>query len=133
MNKLTCVTFSLLVIFWGTGCTPESPKPPALAKVSGTVNLDGQPMAGGEVQFEIAGFPPKTLEIKDGAFAGEVHAGKNQIGVVWNKEIPNPTEPKMQMTTNVVSSKFSDKDSPFNAEVTEGKVFKFEVTSAPKK
>jgi hypothetical protein len=132
MYRLASMTFFLLVISWIVGCTPAPPPPPAAVKVSGTVMLDGKPMAGGEVQFEAAGFPPKALEIKDGAFAGEVHAGKNQIGVVWNKEIPHPTEPKMTMSTNVVSSKFSGKDSPFNAEVTDGKVFKFEVTSAEK-
>jgi hypothetical protein len=134
MYRHVCATLFLLAFFWVAGCTTsQGPKAPNTAKVSGTVKLDGKPMEGGEVHFEVAGFPAKSLEIKDGAFAGEVYSGKNMIGVVWNKEIPHPTESKMKMTTNIVANKFSGKDSPLNDEVTDGKVFTFEVTSAPKK
>src|SRR5580765_8453211 len=80
---------------WTVGCSsPENAKAPPLVKVSGTVKLDGKPMEGGEARFIVAGQPPKALPIKGGAFAGEVFEGKNEIGVVWDKEGgPNPTDP----------------------------------------
>ena len=41
-----------IVVVLTSGCTPSVPKAPPLAKVSGTVKLDGQPMKTGEIEFE---------------------------------------------------------------------------------
>jgi hypothetical protein len=111
------------------------PRPPPGVKVSGTVKLDGTSMEGGEVRFVVPGQPPKALPITNGAFSGEVFTGKNEIGVVWDKEGgPNPTDPKLKMMVNSVDPKFlPGPTSPFNAEITGPKEFTFEVTSSSKK
>jgi len=41
-------------------------RPPALAEVSGTVTLDGEPLARGTLTFEAAGLRPATAQILDG-------------------------------------------------------------------
>ena len=45
------------------GC---GPRPPALAEVSGTVTLDGEPLARGTLTFEATGLRPATARILDG-------------------------------------------------------------------
>jgi hypothetical protein len=122
------------VLTWTVGCTSQNEKPPPLVKVSGTVKLDGKPMEGGEARFIVVGQAPKILPITNGAFAGEVFNGKNQIGVVWDKEGgASATDPKMKMTVNAVDSKFlPGPASPFNTDINGPKEFTFEVTSAKK-
>jgi len=86
--------FLILVTIVVVGCQ-KKPEPPATAKVSGTVLLDKQKMKTGEIRFSIAGQAPRSLEIKDGAFSGEVLAGKNQVEVYLEKDGPPPsTDPK---------------------------------------
>lgn len=110
-------------------------KGPATAKVGGTVNLDGKPMAGGEVRFNVAGQPVKSLEVKDGTFAGEVFTGKNRVDVVWDKDgPPNPMNPSERIKVNAVSDQYSGPNSPFNVEIGAGgdTSLKFDVKSARK-
>jgi hypothetical protein len=116
---------------WTAGCTPQNAKSPPGVQVSGTVKLDGKPMQGGEVRFIVAGQAPKALPITNGAFSGEVFKGKNEIGVVWDKEGgPNPTDPNLKMMVNAVNPKFlPGPASPFNTEITGPKEFTFEVNS----
>ena len=45
------------------GCSPRGP---TLAEVSGTVTLDGRPLARGTITFEAAGCRPATARILDG-------------------------------------------------------------------
>lgn len=112
------------------GCSSGGPTAPSLVKVSGTVSLDGKPMPAGEVRFGVMGYPPKVIEIKGGAFAGEAYVGKNQIDVVWEKDgPPNPTDPTSRIKVNTVADRFSGPKSVLNAEITEAKEFKFAVTS----
>ena len=132
MKRMACL--SLLVFsFFLAGCPDSGPKAPPVAKVSGTVTLDGKPMTGGEVRFNAPGQPAKILEIKDGAFSGEVFEGKNQADVVWEKDgPPHPMDPNTKLKVNVVDARFSGPNTPFKPEVgaTGANDLKFEVTSA---
>jgi hypothetical protein len=115
------------------GCAETGPALPQLAKVAGTVILDGKPMEGGEVRFNALGQPPRVLPVQGGAFAGEAFVGSNQIDVVWDKEgPPHPMDPTTRIMVNVVASQFQGPSSPFKVEVVEAGVsdLKFEVTSA---
>src|SRR5207244_4270468 len=98
----------------------SNPAPP-LAKVSGTVTLDGKAMQGGEVRFNSTGYPAKVLEIKDGAFSGEVYSGKNRVEVVWDKDGPpvqmDPNQPPTPTKINAVDPIFSGPTSPFTPEI----------------
>lgn len=135
MQRFVGTLFLCGILGWTVGCSnPQNAAPPPVAKVSGTVKLDGKPMEGGEVRFVVVGQPPKVIPISNGKFAGEAFTGKNEIGVVWDKEGgASTTDPSMKMTVNAVDSKFLPSPaSPFNAEITGAKEFTFEVTSAKK-
>jgi hypothetical protein len=81
----------------------------------------------------VSGQPPKAMAITNGAFSGEAFTGKNEIGVVWDKEAANPMDTKLKMMVNAVDPKYlPGPTSPLNAEITGPKEFAFEVTSAKK-
>ena len=134
MNRLSAVVFLGACLL--AGCSDARQAPPSLAKVRGTVTLDGKPMVGGEVRFTASGQPPKALEIKDGNFAGDVHVGKNHVDVVWDKDgPPNPMDPKAPpIKVNAVSNAFSGPNSQLSADVDKGgnASLAFEVKSARK-
>jgi hypothetical protein len=133
MNRWSCVLALLVSALPIAGCAEKGPAPPALAKVVGTVTLDGQPMDGGEVRFNVIGQPPKALPVQGGAFSGEVYVGQNQIDVVWDKDgPPHPMDPSTRIKVNVISSQFQGPNSPLKADVGEAGVsdLKFAVTSA---
>lgn len=123
-------------VWLAAGCTQENPhKSPPLAKVSGTVNLDGKPMGGGEARFFADGQPAQILPINGGNFSGEVHTGKNRIEIVWEKDgPPHPMNPKEFIKVNAVHSKFAGVDTPFKQDIGSGGAtdLKFDVTSARK-
>jgi hypothetical protein len=109
---------------------------PASSKVSGTVQLDGKPMAGGEVRFHAPGQPVKILEIKDGAFSGDVYPGNNRVEVLWQKNgPPNPMDKNLPpMVINTVAPEFSGIQSTLKQDVpVSGSTgLTFEVKSAKK-
>lgn len=115
------------------GCSATPNTAPSLAPVKGKVNLDGKAMDGGEVRFGVAGFPVKSLVIKDGAFEGAVFAGSNTIEVIWEKDgPPHPMDPKVRIKVNTVSEKFSGPASALNKTIdAQGATdLKFDVTSS---
>ena len=79
------------------GCGPRGP---ALAEISGTVTLDGQPLARGIVTFEAAGLRPATAHILDGRII-EVTTHRPNDGVpvghqriaVFSRAEPGPAKP----------------------------------------
>lgn len=133
MDRLVRAAALVLLAGCFLGCTGSSGPPTVpLEKVSGTVKMDGKPMPGGEVRFAVPGQPVKTMEIKDGAFAGEAHVGKNNVEVVWEKEgPPHPMNPKERIKVNAIADRFSGPNSVLEAEVTAGgkNEFTFDVTS----
>lgn len=126
---LPCTVFLVAIL----GCPrSDGVTPPPSAKVSGSIKLDGKPMPGGEIRFSVSGFPPKTLQVTDGSFSGEVFSGKNQVEASYEKEgAPHPMDPKTKLKVNVISPKYSGPNSPLNKELTAGEnpPLSFEVTS----
>jgi hypothetical protein len=121
-----------VVAAWIIGCAPQNAPAPATATVKGTVNLDGKPIPNGaEIRFSVPGHPPKSMDIKDGSFTGEVFTGKNDVEVVLEKEgPPNPTDPTTKTKINTVQAK-----TPLTADVPKSGAndLKFDVTSIPSK
>jgi len=100
--------------------------------VKGTVNIDGKPMASGDVIFNIAGELPKGFTVTNGKFSGEAYEGKNRVDVISNKDGPPlSTDPNTPTKINVVSPKYAGERSILNAEVKTGGAndFKFDVTT----
>jgi hypothetical protein len=125
-----------LVITLLSGCSnPQNAPPPPITKVKGKVNLDGKPMADGEIRFMVAGQGPKITAIKDGTFSGEAFVGKNQVDVVLEKDgPPSTTDPKILTKVNLVDDIFSGPKTTLSAEVTKDGAndFNFEVfTKSP--
>ncbi len=132
MMRWACCCWCVIAVLVA-GCAETGPKPPQLAKVAGTVTLDGAPMEAGEVRFNALGQPPRVLPVQGGAFEGEAYVGANQIDVVWDKEgPPHPMDPTTRIKVNVVASQFQGPNSPLKAEVVAAGVsdLKFAVTSA---
>lgn len=121
MKCFSCLFWSLAVAVLVAGCSKnKGSQPPPLAPVKGTVTMDGKPMAGGQVRFNIPGFGPKSLEVKDGVFQGEVYTGKARVDVVWDKDgPPNAMYPGTPTKVNAVSDQFSGPNSPFNFDITQ--------------
>jgi len=120
---------SLVVLL---GCNKGS-QLPKQAEVSGTVNLDGKPMPGGEVCFYADGQPPIPIPVTNGAFAGKAFLGQNTVGVIWDQDGPqHPMDPTQKMKVNTIDPKFMGPSSPFKQDVpaTGAKDLKFEVTAA---
>jgi len=102
-----------------------------MAKVSGTVMLDKAKMPSGEISFSVPGQGPKTLEIKDGAFSGEVNVGKNLVEVSLMQDgPPHPMDPTQKLKVNQISEKFWGAHSTLSAEVLAAGAtgLKFDVT-----
>jgi hypothetical protein len=68
-----CLLLGVVLMLPVSGCGPKTPPNYPL---SGTVMLDGQPMAEGEISFVMLGVPPQVFPIKAGAFQGQMQAGK---------------------------------------------------------
>jgi len=130
MKRLCGMLVVLVGVCLVGGCGGTTNKPPATAKVSGTVMLDRAKMPSGEISFTVQGQGPKTLEIKDGAFSGEVNAGKNLVEVNLSKEVPHPMDPTQKIKVNQLSEKFYGAYSTLSADVPAGGAtdLKFEVT-----
>ena len=95
MRLLGLIACMGMVVALTSGCTTSVPKPPPVAPVKGTVLLDSKPMASGEVEFEITGYPSKTLKIENGAFSGEAYSGKNTLRFhMWKDGPPISTDPE---------------------------------------
>lgn len=119
MHRLLYASLTLSCLAMLSGCSSGTPKPPERANVSGTVTMNGKPMAEGEIQFEVTGQPPQVLQIKAGAFAGEVFVGKNRVGLMQMADgPPNPTSPGERIKVNKVSARFYGAATELSADVT---------------
>jgi len=122
--------FPCLALAFCLGCTEAGPK---MSKVTGTVQMDGQPMKEGTVMFRsVAEGTLDQIEVKDGKFEGEAHPGPRQVEVAQLETIV--LDPQMNSTKQVnhVAKEFND-NTTLNATVDpQGpNNFTFEVKSAP--
>lgn len=73
-RRFVCAVLALCLIL---GCKER--KALQLAKVSGAVTLDGQPLAEGVIVFTKFGEIPKELPILKGRYEGKVYVGSNHL------------------------------------------------------
>jgi hypothetical protein len=68
------------------GCGSSAPR---TVEVKGKVLLDGEPMAMGQVAFDAGdGTTPATLDVNQGAFAGQASVGKKTVRISSFKKMP---------------------------------------------
>ncbi|MSR31746.1 MAG: hypothetical protein EXR99_09600 [Gemmataceae bacterium] len=73
------------VLGFFSGC--GGPTPEKMYKISGSVSLDGKPLASGEITFEDSvGKAPATCTINNGQFEGTSSGGKKKVLVSSFKE-----------------------------------------------
>jgi len=92
-------SFVLLIACLGLalGCGGVKGKVPTKrVPVSGTVKLDGKPLATGRVTFAAQnGEPPTTCDILNGAYSGTVMIGKNKVMLI--STVKQSMKEKMKM------------------------------------
>jgi hypothetical protein len=122
------------------GCGPDGPQ---RAEVSGTVNLDGEPVAEGAINFfptEGTKGPEAGTEIRDGKF----HINRSQGPVVGRhrivltkfgdtgQEMQDPTKPPgtmMKVRGNVMPPQFGDNSTLVREVKPSGNKFEFDISS----
>jgi hypothetical protein len=128
-RNLLIVCLGLLMVAT-LGCDAGGPKPLPTAAVKGTVNLNGQPMAAGEVVFT-GELGPKVLAVTNGTYAGEAAVGKNRVEVHSYKEVPSTSGLSTDTVSKeeLVAPQFNS-SSTLTADVTAAgpNEFKFDVT-----
>jgi hypothetical protein len=119
----------LFLVFVGCGKKVEGPK---IAEVKGKVTLDGAPLASGKIVFDEGPSVPATeLDIKDGAYSGQVLVGSKTIRIFSYKTVPQKGPMKDQtMLENILPAKYNTASKEVR-EVKEGgpNEFDFAVTS----
>lgn len=134
MFRYVILGCSLLLVL-GSGCKTKGGRE---CDVKGTVKLDGQPMKDGEISFILAGAPPSTMPVKDGAYSGKAKEGELRVEI---RAFRTPTKKATGGTAVMEGQKSEDKEnyipdrfngtSKLTAKVTSGGTneFPFEVTS----
>jgi hypothetical protein len=124
-----------LLLLIPLGCGPKEPIP---VGVSGTVNLDGQPLAEGKIFFVTLGKVPEIVDIAAGHFSGKVLPGERRVEIAAYRpyqippEVPESMHPLMKDgKENYLPARYH-RDSMLTAEVKEtGKnEFTFNLVSA---
>ena len=118
------------------GCGGKKPDGTPTAEVKGKVTLDGAPLASGKIVFDEGPTVPSTeLDIKDGAYSGQVQVGSKTVRISAFKDAaPQKGAPKGPgydtMQVNILPAKYN-KDSKEVREVKAGgpNEFDFAVTS----
>lgn len=92
------------------GCGPSKP-PREMQDVSGSVTLDGEPLAEGEIYFKT---PAKgevdILPIENGQFQGEVGVGPRRVEIYAYHEkevVPMPGEPPEKTRENYIPTRYN--------------------------
>ncbi len=115
------------------GCGP-SKKVREMQAVSGSVTLDGEPLASGEIYFKTtAKGEIDLLAIENGQFQGEVGVGKRRVEIYAYREkmvVPMPGEPPEKTRENYLPAAYN-LQSELSAEVgpDSSGPLKFEIKS----
>jgi len=90
MNRpLGFILFLILATVVGCGQRDK----PTYANVKGKVTYNGKPIEKGQITFSMAGQPPSSMNIVDGAFNGQAMVGSNKVSVSAMKKAA--TAPKL--------------------------------------
>lgn len=112
------------------GCGPAGPP---MHQVTGTVTLDGKPMATGVIYFKDASKGEiNSIEIIDGGYTGNVQEGKRWVEIsLLETKIIDRDGMESPISTNLVDPKFH-RNSTLTVTVTPAgpNEFDFQVTSA---
>ncbi|MGO8747087.1 MAG: hypothetical protein ACLQNE_13955 [Thermoguttaceae bacterium] len=112
----------------GSAATPQAKRYP----VSGTVTLDGQPMAEGMIFFKtVSAGSLDTVDIKDGKFKGQVQEGDRRVEICQYKtETQDTGGVKTEVKKNLIPKQYNDKSKLTAKVTTQGpNEFTFAVTS----
>jgi len=102
----------------GLGCSRVREEP--TYDVSGTVTIDGAPLADGFINFESEtpdGQPPGSAQITKGNYATKSRAGKKKVTITSNKPTGEKDSGGFDITVNWLPAKYNTK-SELSAEVT---------------
>ena len=120
MRLLHAVTLPLgLGLALLAGCSRERPPPP-MSQVTGSVMLDGQPLASGEIFFiSAAGQAAVKLPITSGSFSGGVALGRQHVQIASYKVSRRkimPDLPDEDVRENILPARYSV-DSTLSADI----------------
>lgn len=132
MRNVVLALLSLIICTALSGCSKGRPEPKRVP-VTGTVTLDGKPMAEGTIYFKTIGLGSvDRMDIKEGKFEGMAEVGQRRVEINQIKSGPPIRTPlgDLPNVTNKIPSKYNTQ-STLTATVTdEGpNEFKFEATS----
>ena len=112
------------------GCNRDTGQPlDPTVPVQGNVQLDGKPLADGEITFAVDGKPPQIAPITNGAYNGKAVVGQNRVSVaVYKTETDAMTNDPVKV--NTLPPRFNTQTT-LSAPVTESgpNKFDFEVQS----
>lgn len=96
---------SVLFLVFASGCGPAGPK---TFPVSGTVTLDGKPLAEGTIHFKsLETGAIDSLPIKDGKFSGQAVEGDRRVEVVAYRLIPVEGQMGGEVQESLVAPRFN--------------------------
>ncbi|EAQ78865.1 hypothetical protein [Blastopirellula marina] len=121
--RYVCLVVCFLVSL-SLGCSAEERTVDPRHQVSGTVTLDGKPLAEGRIMFSSTedaarGVPPASVEIHDGQYSLMVTVGKKTVKVSHLVESGRDESTGEPMMKESIPAKFN-KDSKLETTVTEG-------------
>lgn len=130
MRPLVFIALAAVVAVGLAGCGSAAGVPlDETIPVQGKVQLDGQPLAEGEITFSVDGKPPQIAPITDGAYSGQALVGENRVEIaVYKTETDAMTGDPMKI--NTLPARFNTQ-STLKAPVTASgpNQFDFEVQS----
>jgi hypothetical protein len=102
----------------GLGCSRVREEP--TYDVSGTVTIDGAPLADGFINFESEtpdGQPPGSAQITKGNYAAKSRAGKKKVTITSNKPTGEKDSGGFDITANWLPAKYNS-STTLKAEIT---------------
>ena len=131
---LTLVLLGLLLL----GCGGPRRSDPKRAAVTGSVTLDGKPLAEGEILFlAVNGQAVDSLPIANGSFSGSVSVGPHRVQLAVYTTVKRsllPAEPPVEALENMLPAKYHT-GSTLTAEIKPdtNPPLSFDLKSEPKK
>jgi len=89
-----------LILATVVGCGGQNDQP-TYANVKGKVTYNGKPIEKGQITFTVAGQPPTSMNIVDGAFNGQAMVGSNKVSVSAKKKSDSAPKLSEQAKTQI--------------------------------